>query len=74
MDDVFEKTYYSHKLKMRKPAPEIYEYVIDDNRLIPNETLFLDDTYDNILAAEELRINTFHVSYPDRWIDELFNE
>ncbi len=58
----FDKVYYSHELRMRKPQPAIYSHVLKENDLKPSETLFLDDRYDNIMAAESLGIQTFHVA------------
>jgi glucose-1-phosphatase len=49
----FVKAYYSHKIKLRKPTAEIYEYVVKDAALNPAETLFIDDNADNIAAAQQ---------------------
>lgn len=58
----FDKVYFSHELQMRKPEPAIYEHVLKENSLKPEETLFIDDRYENIKAAEALGIKTFHVA------------
>ena len=51
----FEKVYYSHELRMRKPQPEIYDYVTKDigkdNNQSLDHILFIDDNKDNIAAA-----------------------
>src|SRR5450432_3605911 len=44
LEDIFEKTYYSHAVNLRKPGAAIYRLVINENNLIPAETLFIDDT------------------------------
>ncbi|MEM6845756.1 MAG: HAD family phosphatase [Bacteroidota bacterium] len=62
IDDFFEKVYFSHKIKMRKPDREIYEYVLSDSQLKPEETLFLDDKAENLLAAREVGIHTVQVT------------
>ena len=55
-EDHFIKAYYSHEIKLRKPNHNIYEYVLRDSALIPEETLFIDDNEDNIRGARELGI------------------
>jgi FMN phosphatase YigB (HAD superfamily) len=61
---LFEKTYYSHILGMRKPDREIYEYVLNDSRLDPCKTLFIDDNPENIATAQELGILTYCLTAP----------
>jgi glucose-1-phosphatase len=67
----FDKVYFSHRMKMRKPETEIYQTVLDDNDLKGEEVLFLDDNPDNLRGAEKLKIQTFLVPSPDSWL-ELF--
>jgi len=69
----FEKDYYSHVLKMRKPDKEIFEHVLKQHQLIPEYTLFLDDNLSNLQGAAETGIKTFHVQHPDRMM-ALFHE
>ena len=61
LEDLFEKTYYSHVVKLRKPHAEIFELVLSENSLVPEETLFIDDTYSNFPEAERLGIQTYHL-------------
>ncbi len=42
---------------MRKPDPQFYQFALDFLNITPEETLFIDDTADNILAASQLGIN-----------------
>ena len=55
LDELFEKAYYSHILKMRKPEPSSYQFIIDENELLPAETLFIDDALVNIEGAQKMR-------------------
>jgi glucose-1-phosphatase len=58
----FKKVYYSHEIFLRKPTVAIYEYVLRDANLLPQETVFIDDNFDNIAAAKTLGIQTiYHV-------------
>lgn len=52
----FEEFYLSQEMKMRKPNSNIYEFVLLENELIANETLFIDDTKENTVSASELGI------------------
>ncbi len=65
MDHFFERAYYSHRMKMRKPDQEIYKFVLEENQLIPGHTIFLDDNLSNLAGAELCGIKTFHVQHPD---------
>jgi 2-haloacid dehalogenase len=46
--------------KMRKPSPEFYQILLDRHEVKPEEALFIDDNYRNILAAEHLGIQSIH--------------
>lgn len=54
----FRKAYFSFELKMRKPSIEIYKHVLNDQGLVPSETLFIDDSIENIDTAKMLNIKT----------------
>lgn len=58
----FHKVHYSHLMRMRKPEPKIYQTVLEINQLHPEETLFVDDRHENILAAQGVGMHTFHVT------------
>ncbi len=53
LDNNFEKAYYSHVLQMRKPDKGSYEFIIKENKLKPELTLFVDDAWINIQGAIE---------------------
>lgn len=58
LEDLFEKTYYSHTTGLRKPMPEIFELVLRESGLEPSETLFIDDSEEHLAAARRLGIHT----------------
>ena len=60
-DDLFKKAYFSFDLKCRKPDSEPYLKVLDDASLIPEETLFIDDSPQNIQPAKDLGIHTHYL-------------
>lgn len=59
--NAFEAFYLSHEMGKRKPDHEIYEFVLKNHGLKPEETLFIDDTLENIEGANELGIKTWHL-------------
>ena len=65
IDSYFHKAYYSHLLKMRKPDDEIYLHVLEQNKLNPAETLFMDDNRDNLEGAKRVGIQAAHIAHPD---------
>lgn len=64
----FEKDYYSHLMKMRKPDPEIFEYILAENNLDPAETLFIDDSPQHLKTAVKLGLNT-HLLSPEETLE-----
>lgn len=68
----FEKAYLSYEIKMAKPDLEIYNHVLQENQLDPSETLFVDDSADNIKGAEKAGIKGYFVQQVnDLWSKEL---
>ncbi len=57
-DDLFEKIYFSHILHLRKPDPEIFEYVLKDSNLNREETVFVDDSLQHVQSAEKIGIKS----------------
>ena len=58
----FDSFYLSHEINLRKPNPDIFEFVISENNLNANECLFIDDNKDNIETAKRLKIKTWHLN------------
>lgn len=48
--------------KMRKPAPEFYQLLLERYGVKTENALFIDDNYRNILAAEKMGIQSIHFS------------
>ncbi|MBY0480746.1 MAG: HAD family phosphatase [Chitinophagaceae bacterium] len=63
-DDFFKKAYYSQKIGMRKPSLEPFLYILKEQELKAEETLFIDDTIRNIMAAKEAGMQTIHLQWP----------
>ena len=58
-ESAFIKVFYSHEMDSRKPGSEIFEKVIKDLSIKPEETLFVDDMEENILTAKKLGFKTW---------------
>lgn len=76
LESLVDKAYFSHEINLKKPYKDIYEYVLSDSNLIPEETLFIDDNQDNIEAAKKLGIETIwltenNLEYLEIWVNEL---
>jgi putative hydrolase of the HAD superfamily len=61
LDKLFEKTWYSQEIKLRKPDVKAFEYVLADAGLQPNETIFIDDALINVEGARAAGIQGYHL-------------
>lgn len=71
LNELFERVFYSHEVRMAKPSPAIYQHVLTEADLKPEETVFLDDNLANIRAAAALGIQAVHVQPPLTILDYL---
>ena len=55
----FEKAYYSHTLGIKKPKIEAFQKICEEQNLLPEETLFMDDTERHILGAQKAGLQTY---------------
>ncbi|HKJ41304.1 MAG TPA: HAD family phosphatase [Sunxiuqinia sp.] len=61
LSGLFEEVYYSHEVGFKKPDTRIFSLLLEENQLIANETLFIDDTLQNIVSAAKLGMRTIHL-------------
>jgi putative hydrolase of the HAD superfamily len=59
--DHFEKIYFSHEIRMRKPNEDIFQYVLSDNKLKAEEVFFIDDSLQHVEAARKIGIHSYHL-------------
>ena len=59
--NLFEKVYYSHEVKLRKPNSDIFKLVIKENCLSIKNTLFIDDSIQHIESAKKIGLKTYHL-------------
>jgi putative hydrolase of the HAD superfamily len=69
----FDKLFLSYEIGLRKPDAAIYNHVLNEINLKPEETIFVDDSRANIKGAEKLGINCIWTQNGiDKWLwDEL---
>jgi FMN phosphatase YigB (HAD superfamily) len=68
----FNRCFFSHQLKTRKPESEIFERILETMNYEAEETMFIDDSIINIEAASKLGLATYHINDKNR-LDILFN-
>ncbi len=72
--NLFDKMYLSHEVGLRKPNTAIFEYILEEQNLKPEEVFFIDDSTEHIEGANKLGIKTYHLKngeeiatlFPDR--------
>ena len=70
----FEKFYLSHEIHLRKPNEDIYKFVLNTNRLVPEETFFIDDTEENTITASTLGIKVWNINPTCEDVVDLFSQ
>ncbi len=68
----FDAFYLSHEINLRKPNHDIFDFVLNQNKLIANECLFIDDIKANCTSAKSLGIETWHINPKTEDISNLF--
>jgi len=75
LNNLFHKHYFSNEIGYRKPDSQAFKFVLKDSGINPSETLFIDDTLENILAAKKLNFKTYHLNLQqNNNILNFFNE
>jgi putative hydrolase of the HAD superfamily len=69
-NNFFEKAYYSCEMGLRKPDAECYEYVLNKEKLEPSNTIFIDDSLQNVEAAGRSGMQTILLE-PGKYIEDL---
>lgn len=72
-NDYFDEVYYSCRLGMRKPDKEIFELVLNKNGLLPEETVFIDDSIQHVKSAGECGLKAYLLP-KNMEVDDLLKE
>jgi len=68
-NEYFKKAYYSHEIHLRKPHTSSYTKLLALAGLIAKETLFIDDTLNNIEGATAAGMQTIYLKPPMTVLD-----
>lgn len=71
VQEYFDGIVTSFQAKALKPSAAIFKYTEEKLGIKPEETLFLDDSLDNINAAKELGFQGLHIKPGMEFYDEL---
>lgn len=67
----FRKVYFSSRMGMRKPDKEIFEYIVKENRMNPDETVFIDDSIQHVRGALNAGLKAFHLDLKKEDLSDL---
>lgn len=67
LDDYFDHIFASYKMGMTKPSPAIFQQMIKETGMKPEETLFVDDGARNVAAAAKLGFITYQPQNGEDW-------
>jgi FMN phosphatase YigB (HAD superfamily) len=71
-EDLFDRVFYSHHMRLAKPSKEIYLQLISELTTSPEKILFFDDLKANVEGAKAVGIQAIHVTGPQVLV-EFFN-
>jgi putative hydrolase of the HAD superfamily len=71
---LFDFTFFSFHVKMRKPHNDIFKYALETVNAKPESILFLDDTPANIKAAQSFGIDARLIIPDTKWHVDIMQE
>jgi HAD superfamily hydrolase (TIGR01509 family) len=70
-DDAFDAMIISAEARMAKPLPGIYHYALKTFGVKPEEALFVDDVYENIVGCEKVGMKGVHFQNAAQALEEV---
>jgi len=70
----FEKVYFSFEIGLRKPDLDIFKHLINNHKLDPKRTLFVDDKKQNTDAAASLGFQVWNLQVGEDDVIQLFDK
>ena len=70
--DYFDAMYRSYEAKYMKPDENFFRYVLSQEKIMPEECLFIDDGPRNCCAASELGLFTYCPQNGEDWCDKIY--
>jgi putative hydrolase of the HAD superfamily len=68
----FDAFYLSQEINLRKPDASCYNYILKEQDILAEETLFIDDTKENTDAAKALRFKVWNINPKTEDVVDLF--
>lgn len=56
-DDCFDRVFLSYEMQLAKPDPRIFQQVFAETGINPDETVYFDDSKENIFAGKAIGLN-----------------
>ena len=69
----FDAVYASNRIGVSKPDARFFQHILAQEGALPQETVFIDDTLENIVAADALGIKAIHFT-DRRTLEEQIKE
>lgn len=57
---LFHRVYASNQVGFSKPSAQFFQHILAHEGVLPQETVFIDDTLENVVAADALGIKAIH--------------
>jgi FMN phosphatase YigB (HAD superfamily) len=73
VSSLFEKDFHSNEIGYRKPSPESFQEIIRLSGINPQESLFVDDSLQNVEAAIACGLKGYWLE-PGQKVEEIFQE
>lgn len=70
--EYFDALYRSYEVKLMKPDDRFFRYVLTQEKILPEDALFVDDGPRNCAAASELGIRTYCPQNGADWTEEIY--
>lgn len=72
LKDYFDSLYLSFRIGVMKPNPAFFKHVLENEKINPAESIFVDDGKRNVEAASALGFNTFCPVNGSDWTGEFY--
>ena len=73
VEHYFDALYLSYRIGVMKPNETFFRTMLMMERMLPSDTLFVDDGPRNVAAASQLGIRTFCPENGEDWTKEIYN-
>lgn len=70
-ETLFDKVYMSCFIHMRKPDAEIFNLVLNENKLKKEESVFIDDSIQHVEGAKRIHLPAYHLDLSKNTLEEF---